>query len=143
MVTKTGIKVSKSGRSVNSTDENDFYVDSDTPLLKIQTIKRGTFSFHYLTDSGQFLSLYYHELGYVPAFLLFVEYKSGSARILSTSYSGSIPLAAGGYDTGGMAALSLADENEIYIIPIGEVDQEVGYTLIVFYDETFTKQGIV
>jgi len=76
-----GIKVSKPGKDTSSSTPDDFYMDSQYPLLKVHA--SGSFS---TGITG--LKTITHNLGYIPYVLVFSQYVGwdGSAVITNEYY---------------------------------------------------------
>lgn len=133
-----GIKVVKTGRTIDSPDASDFYVDSDTPLLKIFEILRG--SYDYISGFQEFQI--YHGLGYTPTFLLFMDRRTDGSRQLATSEDTDFndTLVAGDKE---IMVNAVPDELAINVTvsasPSHPMAGEYSYTLIVFYDEVFSE----
>lgn len=62
-----GIKISKPGKNINSSSLDDFYINSDYPLLKVHSF--GSFT----TDITGYAEIT-HNLGYRPYTLVFSQY---------------------------------------------------------------------
>lgn len=133
-----GIKIVKKDRNIGSTNQSDFVVDSDTPLLKIYQIIRGSYNFVYPADNFVPQTVL-HGLGYTPAFLMFMERNPGSNNLLVTSEDTDFD------DTllGGNKQIlvnAIADTEGIVFTVSGAPSQSshtgvYNYTLLIFYDE--------
>lgn len=67
----TGIKVSKPTKNISSTDIRDFILHSDYPMFKIHTISSGSITINAGESTGT--TTISHNLGYVPAFLVYED----------------------------------------------------------------------
>lgn len=133
-----GIKIVKKDRNIGSTNESDFVVDSDTPLLKIYQIVRGSYNFSYPADNFVPQTVI-HALGYTPAFLMFMERNPGSNNLLVTSQDEDFDdtLLAGNKQ---ILVNATADTEGIVFTVSGAPSQPThtgiyNYTIMIFYDE--------
>lgn len=65
----TGIKVTKATKDISSTDIRDFILHSDYPMFKIDTVSSGSITINAGASNGT--TTISHNLGYVPAFLVY------------------------------------------------------------------------
>jgi hypothetical protein len=68
-----GIKVAKTGKSVNSTDPRDFIFDSSLETIKIYAENSGSYN---LGANSQVQIVVNHSLGFIPMCWLFSELKT-------------------------------------------------------------------
>lgn len=66
-----GIRVSKEGKEVSSTDIRDFILHSDYSMFKIHTVSSGNITINSGVQTGSVDIA--HNLGYVPAFLVYED----------------------------------------------------------------------
>ena len=117
-MTTHGIKVSESGYDVRTTDDLHLLLKSDFTLLKV--FASGTTS---VTGIGTLTIA--HSLGYVPQFLVFTAYSSGSSRsVLST---GQIP---GLFSADG--TVSYSDSTNLYVTHY----ENATVKYFIFYEQT-------
>lgn len=134
-----GLKIAKSGNDVSKASTNNMYIDTTTPLLKIFNIVRGAFVFN--ANFGSFQSFIIpHNLGYVPACLLFMERVQGGNRQLVTTQDTDFN------DSFNIKTILVggSPNNESFIVEVsnggkgpGIGSGTYGWTFIVFYDELF------
>jgi len=80
-----GIKITKDSKGLDSTRQEDLYVDSTTPLFKLFLEGKGVQRF-VGTFSETYAITITHNLGYIPFHLVFADESPGTNRTLCNTF---------------------------------------------------------
>jgi len=124
-----GVKIAKSGYSVNSPSLGDYIYHSSYPLLKIKLIQKSSFVY---SDSKGTTKTIYHGLGYPPLFDAYMKPTNSSTRYRQIPYRN--------YCGVGMYEIVnvYVDNNNLYIYVSGLCGyaerNSIPYFVIIYYD---------
>lgn len=84
-----GIRLTKADQDISDAASDEFYIDTDNPLLKLYKASRG--SQHFNGTLNEFYTITIpHNLGYRPMYFLFADRIPGAKRRIVTNIDNSI-----------------------------------------------------